>query len=73
VDEDAVFVEEVIRVPANVRALLHKQYALARVGGQPFGKDTAGEPGANDQVVKHSFTPAALPRVVRGALGTGVC
>jgi len=47
VDEDAVFIDIVVRVPADVRPLVDDEHGLPG-GREPLGADAAGKAGADD-------------------------
>ena len=55
-DEDAGVVVAVVRVAADVRALVDDEHALAEDVGEPFGEHAAGEAGADDEGVEAGAT-----------------
>jgi hypothetical protein len=43
----------IVRVAADVRPLIAKQYLFVRTPCQPFRENTARETGAYNQIIKH--------------------
>src|SRR5690348_6924410 len=60
VNQNPRLVVAVERVPADMSALLHQQYARIQPRSEPLGQNTACEPGSHNEVIKHT-TPHASP------------
>ena len=48
----------VVGVAAYVRPFVDDQHSLVRASRQPFGDDSPGEPGPDDEVVEHGGVPS---------------
>src|SRR4051812_33465053 len=53
VNQDAVIVVAIVRVPTDVVSAIDNQNLFVEAVGEPFGQDTPGETSSDDQVIKH--------------------
>jgi hypothetical protein len=57
VDQDAVFIEKVVCIAADMRPFIHEHYTLVKPRRQAFSQDAPGKPSAYDEIVEHVNTP----------------
>src|SRR4051794_25948016 len=63
VDEHTRIVVMVEGIPADVGTLIDDEHAPAKLAGKTLRDDTAGKPGADDQVVEHGVARFSVSQV----------